>query len=92
VAERAGSKRFVHPDRLPEFKLTSRVLALLAYAAKHRLISSDDLALLDGGSRQNVKRELRTLWVNRFCCGRRAVEHGRHAPLPADATIERRGA
>jgi hypothetical protein len=52
---RVGSKRFVRPDRLPEFKLTPRVLALLAYTAKHRLISSDDLARLDGGSGQNVK-------------------------------------
>ena len=61
-----GSKRFVRPDRLPEFKLTPRVLALLAYTAKHRLISSDDLARLDGGSGQNVKRELRNLWANRY--------------------------
>jgi hypothetical protein len=63
---RAGSKRFVPPDRLPEFKLTTRVLALLAYTAKHRLISSDDLARLAGGSEQNVKRELRILWANRY--------------------------
>jgi hypothetical protein len=63
---RAGSKRFVPPDRLPEFKLTPRVLALLGYTAKHRLISSDDLARLAGGSEQNVKRELRTLWANRY--------------------------
>src|ERR1700721_2724231 len=61
-----GSKRFVPPDRLPEFKLTPRVLALLAYTAKHRLISSDDLARLAGGSEQNVKRELRALWANRY--------------------------
>jgi hypothetical protein len=66
AAERAGSKRFVRPERLPEFKLTPRVLALLGYIAKHRLISSDDLALLDGGSAQNVKRELRTIWANRY--------------------------
>jgi predicted transcriptional regulator len=66
AAERAGSKRFVRPERLPAFKLTPRVLALLGYIAKHRLISSDDLALLAGGSAQNVKRELRTIWANRY--------------------------
>jgi hypothetical protein len=63
---RAGSKRFVPPDRLPEFKLTPRVIALLGYTAKHRPISSDDLARLAAGSEQNVKRELRTLWANRY--------------------------
>jgi hypothetical protein len=63
---RPGSKRFVRPEVLPDFRITPRVLSLLSYIAKHRLISSDDLALLDGGSRQNVKRELRTLWANRF--------------------------
>jgi Replication-relaxation len=60
------SKRFVHPASLPEFKLTPRALALVAYAAKYRLISSDDLALLDAGSAQNVKRELRILWAHRY--------------------------
>src|SRR5450755_2532887 len=63
---RTGSKRFVPPDRLPEFKLTTRVIALLAYTAKHRLISSDDLSRLAGGSEQNAKRELRTLWAHRY--------------------------
>ena len=61
-----GSKRFVRPEILPQFKLTPRVLSLLGYTAKHRLISSDDLALLDGGSAQNVKRELRTIWSHRY--------------------------
>lgn len=62
----AGRKRFVRPATLPPFKLTPRVLGLLSYIAKHRLISSNDLALLDGGSAQNVKRELRPLWAHRY--------------------------
>jgi hypothetical protein len=59
--ERGASKRFERPAKLPEFNITPRNLALLAYVAKHRLISSDDLALLDGGSAQNAKRELRRM-------------------------------
>jgi Replication-relaxation len=63
---RTASKRFVRPETLPEFRITPRNLALLSYVAKHRLISSDDLALLDGGSTQNVKRELRRLWAHGY--------------------------
>lgn len=62
----AGSKRFVRPDELPEFTVNRRNLALLAYVARHRLISSDDLALLDGGSAQKVKRALRRLWAHGY--------------------------
>jgi hypothetical protein len=66
TTQRTGSKRFVRPTVLPDLKLTPRVLALLAYVGKHRLISSDDLALLDGGSAQNVKRDLRAMWAHRY--------------------------
>jgi hypothetical protein len=66
ASQRLASKRFVRPATLPAFKLTPRVLGLLSNIAKHRLISSDDLALLDGGSAQNVKRELRPLWAHRY--------------------------
>jgi hypothetical protein len=62
-SERGASKRFERPATPPEFNITPRNLALLAYVAKHRLISSDDLAILDGGSTQNAKRELRRMWA-----------------------------
>jgi hypothetical protein len=61
-----GAKRFVRPAVLPAFSLTPRVLGHLAHVARHRLIASDDLALLDGGSEQNAKRELRTLWAHGY--------------------------
>jgi Replication-relaxation len=64
--EHSGSKRFVRPGKMPELNITPRNLALLAYVAKHRLISSDDLARLDGGSAQNVKRELRRMWESGY--------------------------
>lgn len=66
VGTRTGWKRFVRPEILPEFAITPRNLAVLSYVAKHRLISSDDIALLDGGSAQNVKRELRRLWAHGY--------------------------
>lgn len=68
VAEqtRAGSKRFVRPSDPPAFTLNERNLALLAYVSQHRLISSDDLAKLDGGSEQKAKRELRRLWAHGY--------------------------
>jgi hypothetical protein len=62
----SGSKRFERPEELPAFTLTPRGLALLAHVARHRLIDSDDLARLDGGSEQNAKRELRTLWAHGY--------------------------
>lgn len=61
-----GSKRFVRPDALPDFTINHRNLSLLGYVAQHRLVSSDDLARLDGGSAQNVKRELRRLWAHGY--------------------------
>lgn len=63
---REGSKRFVRPSVLPAFTLNERNLQLLAYVAQHRLISSDDLAKLDGGSEQKAKRELRRLWAHGY--------------------------
>jgi predicted transcriptional regulator len=59
-------KRFVRPQVLAAFTLTERKLRLLANVARYALISSDDLAQLDGGSVQNAKRELRTLWEHGF--------------------------
>jgi hypothetical protein len=63
---RGGSKRFVRPSVLPAFTLNARSLSLLAYVSLHRLISSDDLARLDGGSEQKAKRELRRLWAHGY--------------------------
>lgn len=54
----------MRPSTLPAFTINERSLALLAYVAQHRLIASDDLALLDGGSEQKAKREMRRLWAH----------------------------
>ena len=85
----------MRPEKLPEFKLTPRVLSLLANIAKHRLISSDDLARLDGGSAQNVKRELRTIWAHRYILRPTAAIATRSAitgPQPLVYGLSNRGA
>lgn len=63
---RVGWKLFVRPEEVSEFYLSQRNLSLLAHIARYRLISSDDLARLDGGSVQNAKRELRNLWEHGY--------------------------
>jgi hypothetical protein len=63
VAERKQRARLLRrADQPPPMRLTHRDLALMAHIARHRLIRSTDLALLDGGSPQNVLRILRALY------------------------------
>ena len=83
----------MRPAKLPEFKLTPRALALLAYVAKYRLISSDDLARLDGGSAQNVKRELRIIWAHGYILRPSKLRPWRDRPQPlsTDFQIEAHG-
>src|ERR1019366_4862995 len=52
-------KRFERRKTPPSFQFTNRDLSLLAHIARHRLVSSELLAALDGGSEQNVLRSLR---------------------------------
>lgn len=47
-------------------ELTERDLAMLAHVARHRFLSSTQLALLDGGSAQGVLRCLRSLFDHGF--------------------------
>lgn len=52
-------------ERAPEprgMELTPRDLCLLAHVARHRFLTSAQLALLDGGSQQGVLRCLRSLY------------------------------
>src|SRR6185437_8460491 len=52
-------------ERAPEprgMELTPRDLSLLAHVARHRFLTSAQLALLDGGSPQGVLRCLRVLY------------------------------
>lgn len=47
-------------------RITARDLALLGNVARFRLISTAQLAALDGGSAQNVSRALLALWENGY--------------------------
>jgi DNA-binding transcriptional ArsR family regulator len=60
--ERLRSKLFRRNDEKPMGAITERDIALLRNIGHHRLITSDDLALLDGGSQQNLLRALRVLF------------------------------
>jgi Replication-relaxation len=62
VATMPRAKRFERRKTPPSFQFTSRDLSLLAHIARHRLVSSEHLGALDGGSEQNVLRSLRVLF------------------------------
>ena len=55
-------KRFLRSATPIPMQLTERDLQLLAHVARHRFLSSAQLAALDGGSPQNVLRCLRALF------------------------------
>lgn len=57
---RAG--QFSRRNGLQPIALTTRDLKLLAHVARHRFLTSAQLAALDGGSPQNVVRALRLLF------------------------------
>ncbi len=64
VAEiaRGRVKRFHRSEITQPMQLTERDLRLLAHVARHRFLSSEHLASLDGGSPQGVLRCLRALY------------------------------
>ena len=62
VAERSRARRFQRRQSPPAFQLTARDLGILAHVARHRFLSSRQLAALDGGSEQNLLRCLRILF------------------------------
>lgn len=62
IVERPRARRYERREQPPAFQLTGRDLAILAHVARHRFLSSEHLAALDGGSRQNLLRCLRVLF------------------------------
>lgn len=62
TADRSRARRFERRALPAPFQLTDRDLGLLAHVARHRFLSSEHLALLDGGSEQNLLRCLRVLF------------------------------
>lgn len=62
TAIKTRAKRFERRQQPASFQLTERDLKLLHHVARHRFLSSQHLAQLDGGSEQNVLRSLRVLF------------------------------
>ncbi len=57
---------FERPEAPRPMRITGRDISLLQNIARFRLASAAQLALLDGGSAQNVSRSLLALWENGF--------------------------
>jgi hypothetical protein len=66
VATTSRAKRFERRQVPAPFQLTERDLRILSHVARHRFLSSEHLARLDGGSEQNVLRILRVLFDHQF--------------------------
>lgn len=66
VAAPARRRLFERPEQPRALNLTARHFSLLENIARFRLISSQQLALLDGGSEQNVSRALLALYENGY--------------------------
>src|SRR5438270_13602825 len=62
TVERSRPRLFRRAEDKPLHEVNDRDLRLLRHIRGHRLIASDDLAFLDGGSDQNVLRALRVLF------------------------------
>jgi len=66
TAPRERRAFFERPKDPRPIRITSRDIALLQNIARFRLVSASQLALLDGGSAQNVSRSLLALWENEY--------------------------
>src|SRR4051812_31985259 len=66
TAVRERRRFFERPDSPRPMRITARDLVILQNIARFRLASSAQLALLDGGSAQNVSRALLALWENGY--------------------------
>src|SRR3954447_9806541 len=64
--ERERGRLFVRPTEPRPLRINSRHIALLANIARFGLATTAQLAALDGGSEQNVSRELLALWENEY--------------------------
>jgi hypothetical protein len=66
VATTPRAKRFERRQTPAPFQLTERDLRILSHVARHRFLSSQHLARLDGGSEQNLLRCLRILFDHQY--------------------------
>lgn len=66
VATTSRAKRFERRQSPAPFQLTKRDLKILSHVGRHRFLSSQHLAGLDGGSEQNLLRCLRILFDHQY--------------------------
>src|SRR6266404_9043199 len=66
AVERKRAKRFYRLTSPRAMQLTDRDLKLIAHVARHRFLTSTQLAALDSGSTQNVLRSLRALFDHQY--------------------------
>jgi hypothetical protein len=66
VTTTSRAKRFERRQTPAPFQLTERDLRILSHVARHRFLSSQHLAKLDGGSEQNLLRCLRILFDHQY--------------------------
>lgn len=66
AATTSRAKRFERRRAPAPFQLTERDLKILSHVARHRFLSSENLAKLDGGSEQNLLRCLRVLFDHQY--------------------------
>jgi Replication-relaxation len=94
VAAPKRAKRFYRAEAPRPIVLTKRDIALLAHVAKHRMLSSDQLAILDGGSPQNMRRCLRALFDHGYLDrpGAQLAQAAIVGPQPMVYGITRKGA
>ncbi len=60
------TRRFERSHKPRPIQITQRDIALLSHVSAHRFISSEQLAALDGGSEQNVRRCLKALFEHGY--------------------------
>src|SRR3954451_10854592 len=66
ISERERGRLFVRPAKPRPLRINPRHIALLANIARFGLATTEQLAAHDGGSEQNVSRELLALWENEY--------------------------
>jgi hypothetical protein len=79
------ARRFFRKDNPPGYSLNDRKIALMRALARNRFLTTDQLAEIDGGSRQKVQRILRTLFDHELVHRSRAIgpllDEGENLPL-----------
>src|SRR3954469_22716334 len=95
TSKRERGRMFVRPSEPRALRFNARHVALLANIARFGLATTAQLAAHDGGSEQNVSRELLALWENEYVerpIGQVASRRIFNGSLPTVYGLSRKGA